>query len=850
MAEEKQILEVDVQFDALAKYKDLLDATLGSYQDNIKLLGDYNAQIKANNAAIAELNKTEKTSGELTAEQKSQIVALTAENRKLQVVKAQLQQTIKSDEKIMTSQNTSLERQSQVLGKLRTAWQLMSADQRSGNQQLLQDIQKLDSVVKQQDYNIGKFQRNVGNYPQILQQILPVQGPVASGFTNIAQSIGVSAGALTVLTGVLGVGVAAFKVFQSAMNDTQVVGDFVAHEASGWGTAWDKFIYSLVSADFSNLIDQLKEAYQAGKDYAAMIDELTELKLSLSIAEAESSLEQQQNLAAMRDQTKSDEERIAAGEAFIAKEQELGERRKKIAQDEFNAESARWQALTGLQGEAIIDLLRTYDQYQSQILEYNANLEYQTEYYRSLGYGRRASAKMAKGDVQKGLSPEFIEMLEVFDQYNLRNDEETKRLVDAYNKIQTAEADAMKGYQRALTTLNSLRNQLLKDAEAKAKALEEANKKAAEEAARDHENAAKDIQSGINAINKEFDSETKAGLEESRKSLRQQVTQFKRDFVDLQTELAEEIEAGNETGELKQYAMSPIARLLGISDEEFTQIKQKVISAAQSIAQQVTQIQLNAIQSREEDLLDSLDRETDSRKTALEAQRNDGLISQERYEKELAQIDEEAAARQEEIRKQSFEEQKKWNILQAIMNAALSITNIWATSKGTLAMKIAETVIATASCAAQIATISAQKYAQGGLITGPSHAQGGVKASVGGRQIELEGGESVINKRSTAKYYDLLSAINSDNGWGVPLPGARGSFTRSKFATGGIIPTPAPLPQQSGAIVQQLARNNDYLEKQIRATNERIDRMRVEVLLDDIETQSNRKRVYVSRSRI
>ena len=49
------------------------------------------------------------------------------------------------------------------------------------------------------------------------------------------------------------------------------------------------------------------------------------------------------------------------------------------------------------------------------------------------------------------------------------------------------------------------------------------------------------------------------------------------------------------------------------------------------------------------------------------------------------------------------------------------------------------------------------RFAKGGLLNGPSHAQGGIKTSFG----ELEGGEYVINRRSTQSFLPLLTAINS-----------------------------------------------------------------------------------------
>ena len=59
------------------------------------------------------------------------------------------------------------------------------------------------------------------------------------------------------------------------------------------------------------------------------------------------------------------------------------------------------------------------------------------------------------------------------------------------------------------------------------------------------------------------------------------------------------------------------------------------------------------------------------------------------------------------------------------------------------------------------------------MVDGPSHANGGVKFAVGGRVNELEGGEAVINKRSTKMFAPVLSAMNVAGG-GV------------KFANGGI----------------------------------------------------------------
>ena len=67
--------------------------------------------------------------------------------------------------------------------------------------------------------------------------------------------------------------------------------------------------------------------------------------------------------------------------------------------------------------------------------------------------------------------------------------------------------------------------------------------------------------------------------------------------------------------------------------------------------------------------------------------------------------------------------------------------------------------------------------ANGGMLNGPSHAQGGMP--ILGSNIEVEGGEFVVNKRSAKKYQNTLNAINSMGNGGIIKP--------RKMETGGSI---------------------------------------------------------------
>lgn len=73
----------------------------------------------------------------------------------------------------------------------------------------------------------------------------------------------------------------------------------------------------------------------------------------------------------------------------------------------------------------------------------------------------------------------------------------------------------------------------------------------------------------------------------------------------------------------------------------------------------------------------------------------------------------------------------------------------------------------------------------GGVLRGPTHARGGIPFTVAGQGgFEAEGGEAIINRRSTRMFKPVLSAINQAGG-GVPFE--RGGLTR--FQTGGAFAT-------------------------------------------------------------
>lgn len=153
---------------------------------------------------------------------------------------------------------------------------------------------------------------------------------------------------------------------------------------------------------------------------------------------------------------------------------------------------------------------------------------------------------------------------------------------------------------------------------------------------------------------------------------------------------------------------------------------------------------------------------------------------------QLASVQEEGSRSQETLIKASL----RLNQALALSNAIVAISEIKKAFAVDLAKGFPANIVAVASTASVLATslatiASAQsrlkQFQRGGVISGPSHANGGVPVKMAnGGMVEAEGGEAIINKKNTALFAPILSAINSYGGNG------------DKFERGGIVSNGVP----------------------------------------------------------
>lgn len=149
---------------------------------------------------------------------------------------------------------------------------------------------------------------------------------------------------------------------------------------------------------------------------------------------------------------------------------------------------------------------------------------------------------------------------------------------------------------------------------------------------------------------------------------------------------------------------------------------------------------------RREHLIDQINAE-------IEAQR-EAAAEEKRIQKEK----EANEKKQQQLAKKQQKMQQKNQIIQATISGGLAVVNALAT-KPFLPVGVAMAALAAATTATQIAMMSKQKFANGGLLQGRSHSQGGIP--VGNTGIEVEGNEFITNKKTTMQNLDLLDFINT-----------------------------------------------------------------------------------------
>jgi hypothetical protein len=179
----------------------------------------------------------------------------------------------------------------------------------------------------------------------------------------------------------------------------------------------------------------------------------------------------------------------------------------------------------------------------------------------------------------------------------------------------------------------------------------------------------------------------------------------------------------------------------------------------------------------------------------LRSQLDNQLITESQFRTKQLELRRAQIAKENSIDKKIFDSEKKKDKNDATIDYLVALASIVPTliaydktadPVSVLTKAAITSGFATVAYGAEIAAINQRKFfpkqfEQGGMVSGPSHAEGGVPFTVQGQGgYEMEGGEFIVNKRATAMHRDLLERIN-DSQKVRPLSGAY------KFAQGGLV---------------------------------------------------------------
>ena len=232
-----------------------------------------------------------------------------------------------------------------------------------------------------------------------------------------------------------------------------------------------------------------------------------------------------------------------------------------------------------------------------------------------------------------------------------------------------------------------------------------------------------------------------------------------------------------------------------LKDTDWADIAIKAVDALGESLGAFNDTALENTKNRLDQELDAVSSRYDIESQILKSQLDNQLITESQFRAKQKELRKAQIAEENSLNKQIFDAEKKQDrndaglegleaAAQAYIEAFKNYEPVTALIVGSIGAGIAAT-----QAGAQIAAINQRKFfpkkfAEGGVVNGPSHDQGGVPFTVQGRGgYEMEGGEYIVNKRATSMHRDLLERINK-TGRLNPTVG------RMKFAEGGLVSSP------------------------------------------------------------
>jgi hypothetical protein len=521
-------------------------------------------------------------------------------------------------------------------------------------------------------------------------------------------------------------------------------------------SAWEGLILTIGDGSeegFASFKNGLADALNAMTDFFSERDKLSSFGVDLTIGSTYFGLgqEDEERLKLINKEQKFLNENLNNREALLKREAELSKQIALYVKEEFNEETRRKRLADELT-DAEEDRL-AWIHSQRQILQtVTKNLRDQAGTLKEINKQEEANTKSKELNAEiEAKTVKTVYQMSLSELKKL-DTEEAKSEIKRRREVEKTNEEILKANKKLSKQITDLKNEAL--------ILEIEDKRKAED---------KKLEIAEQSAIREIElSRASADVKEQAILAIQNKYQAQRDSINRKRKQEDDKQASEDAEKLKKQKEEDNKEAEDKKKKEAAdklELRNQQLEFAQETANLLSEISTARVE-----------RQKSLEIASLEAQLQQGLITQEQFDKQ-----------REEIERKAFEKQKKIDIATAIANGAIAITKTIAQLGGLGAITplgAASLALVGAQTATQVGVIASQKFEDGGVLSGPSHANGGIPFTVNGvGGFEAEGGEAIINKKSTAMFKPLLSAINQAGG-GVSF--AQPNISTGFFRDGGI----------------------------------------------------------------
>jgi len=228
-------------------------------------------------------------------------------------------------------------------------------------------------------------------------------------------------------------------------------------------------------------------------------------------------------------------------------------------------------------------------------------------------------------------------------------------------------------------------------------------------------------------------------------------------------------ELENQSNDVNKNIADIEANLKKLEDLDFKELIKNIASLAESLNNSIFQVLQEVSQATVNELDKNIAKQKEQIST-IENALKEGGDAAKNYSVEQLEAERERLKATEELRKAELQKQNDYMIAQLVINGAIAVSQTFATVPFPFNIVAAALVIA--SLVAQIAVVRSQMRAQkaekgiigigekdkpkGGKLQGARHSEGGIL-------IEAEGGESILTRNATRKYWAIAEGMNNGN---------------------------------------------------------------------------------------